>query len=320
MATVKQPAAEDAANGRPAVRRAAVIGTGTMGPGMGAVLERAGIAVAMYDVSEEALDRSKAGVGLAEGVLDQLETPQVEGGSIRYTADLADALEDVDFVFEAVPEKLEIKREVFRDLERHVDADTILASNTSGIPITKIAEGCEHPERVVGTHWSNPPHLIPMIEVIPGERTSQKTVDAAVALVERVGYEAVVEREVPGFVENRILYAIMREAVDLVDRGIIDADGMDRCVRWGIGYKLAVIGPMELLDMAGLDIYQAVGGYLNQDLCNSTEVSKTITDRTAEGKLGMKTGGGLYEYTPERVDQLRAERARKLVGVRKALS
>jgi 3-hydroxyacyl-CoA dehydrogenase len=320
MATVKQPAAGDAATGRPAVRRAAVIGTGTMGPGMGAVLARAGIAVAMYDVSEEALDRSKAGVGLAEGVLDKLETPQVEGGSTRYTADLADALEDVDFVFEAVPEKLEIKHEVFRGLERHVAADTILASNTSGIPITKIAEGCEHPERVVGTHWSNPPHLIPMIEVIPGERTSQETVDAAVALVERIGYEAVVEREVPGFVENRILYAIMREAVDLVDRGIIDADGMDRCVRWGIGYKLAVIGPMELLDMAGLDIYQAVGSYLNQDLSNSRDVSKTITQRTAEGKLGMKTGGGLYEYTPERIDQLRAERARKLVAVRKALS
>jgi len=287
---------------------------------MGAVLARAGIAVAMYDVSKEALDRSKAGVGLAEGVLDQLETRQVDGGSIRYTADLGDALEDVDFVFEAVPEKLELKQEVFRNLERHVGADTILASNTSGIPITEIAEVCENPERVVGTHWSNPPHLIPMIEVIPGERTSEETVDTAVALVERLGYEAVVEREVPGFVENRILYAIMREAVDLVDRGIIDADGMDRCVRWGIGYKLAVIGPMELLDMAGLDIYQAVGSYLNQDLCNSTEVSNTITDRTAEGKLGMKTGGGLYEYTPERIDQLRAERARKLVGVRKALS
>jgi 3-hydroxyacyl-CoA dehydrogenase len=320
MATVRQPAAEDAATGRPAVRRAAVIGTGTMGPGMGAVLARAGIAVAMYDVSEEALDRAQTGVGLAEGVLGQLATPHVEGGSIRYTADLADALEDVDFVFEAVPEKLEIKHDVFRNLERHVAADTILASNTSGIPITKIAEGCENPDRVVGTHWSNPPHLIPMIEVIPGARTSEETVDAAVALVGRIGYEAVVEREVPGFVENRILYAIMREAVDLVDRGIIDADGMDRCVRWGIGYKLAVIGPMELLDMAGLDIYQAVGSYLNQDLSNSTEVSKTITDRTAEGKLGMKTGEGLYEYTPERIDQLRAERARKLVAVRKALS
>ena len=169
-------------------------------------------------------------------------------------------------------------------------------------------------------HWSNPPHVIPMIEVIPGERTSAETTATAVALVERIGYEAVVEGEVPGFVENRILYAIMREAVDLVDRGIIDADGMDRCVRWGIGYKLAVIGPMELLDMAGLDIYQAVGSYLNKDLCNGTEVSKTITDRTAAGNLGMKTGSGLYDYTPERINELRAMRARKLVAVRKALS
>lgn len=320
MATVEESAAGDATAGDRAVRRAAVIGTGTMGPGMGAVLGRAGVAVALYDVSDEALERSKAGVGLAEKVLDQLETPRVEGGSVRYTSDLGDALEDVQFVLEAVPEKLELKHRVFRDLERHVDDDTVLASNTSGIPITKIAEACERPERVVGMHWSNPPHLIPMIEVIPGERTTRETIDAAVALVERFGYEAVVEGEVPGFVENRILYAIMREAVDLVDRGIIDADGMDRCVRWGIGYKLAVIGPMELLDMAGLDIYQAVGSYLNADLCNSSEVSKTITDRTAEGQLGMKTGQGLYDYTPERIDELRAERARKLVAVRNALS
>src|SRR2546423_12988343 len=159
-----------------------------------------------------------------------------------------------------------------------------------------------------------------MIEVIPGELTSDAAVAASVALVERIGYEAVIEREVPGFVENRILYAIMREAVDLVDRGIIDADGMDRCVRWGIGYKLAVIGPMELLDMAGLDIYQAVGSFLNAGLWNATEGSKTINDRTAEGQLGMQTGQGLYDYTPERIDELRAERARKLVAVRNALS
>jgi 3-hydroxyacyl-CoA dehydrogenase len=320
MATVEQSAAGAATTGDRAVRRAAVIGTGTMGPGMGAVLARAGITVALYDVSDEALERSKAGVGLAQKVLDQLETPRVGGGSVRYTGDLGDALADVQFVLEAVPEKLELKHQVFRDLERHVGDDTVLASNTSGIPITKIAEACKRPERVVGMHWSNPPHLIPMIEVIPGERTTKETTDAAVALVERLGYEAVVEGEVPGFVENRILYAIMREAVDLVDRGIIDADGMDRCVRWGIGYKLAVIGPMELLDMAGLDIYQAVGSYLNADLCNSPEVSKTITDRTAEGNLGMKTGQGLYDYTPERIDELRAERARKLVAVRNALS
>ncbi len=138
-------------------------------------------------------------------------------------------------------------------------------------------------------------------------------------LVQDFGYHAVVEREVPGFVENRILYAILRECLDLVDRGIIDPAGLDTNVRWGIGYKLAVIGPMELLDMAGLDIYKAVGSYLNPDLSTSGEVSSTILDLIDKGRLGIKTGGGLYDYTPEQIDELRAKRAAKLTAVRKAL-
>jgi 3-hydroxybutyryl-CoA dehydrogenase/5-formyl-3-hydroxy-2-methylpyridine 4-carboxylate dehydrogenase len=124
---------------------------------------------------------------------------------------------------------------------------------------------------------------------------------------------------VPGFVENRILYAILRECLDLVDRGIVDAAGLDTNVRWGIGYKLAVIGPMELLDMAGLDIYKAVGTYLNPDLSTSGEVSSTILDLIEKGRLGMKTGGGLYDYTPEQINELRASRVAKLIAVRKAL-
>ena len=301
------------------VRRAAVIGTGTMGPGMGAVLARAGIETALYDVSPETLERAKAGAELAAGVLDRLEAPKADGGHLRFESELPAALDGADFVLEAVPEKLELKHEVFPQFEAHVAPDAILASNTSGIPITKIATSVEHPERVVGMHWSNPPHLIPMIEVIPGEQTSQETVDATCELVRRFGYHPVVEKEVAGFVENRILYAILRECLDLVDRGIISPEGLDLNVRWGIGYKLAVIGPMELLDMAGLDIYNAVGSYLNQDLSTSGEVSKTIRDRIEQGRLGMKTGGGLYDYTPEQIDQLRAYRAGKLVAVRKAL-
>jgi 3-hydroxyacyl-CoA dehydrogenase len=232
---------------------------------------------------------------------------------------LASALEGAEFVLEAVPEKLELKQEVFPQLERHVSEDTILASNTSGIPITQIASVCEKPERVVGMHWSNPPHLIPMIEVIPGEQTDRQVVDATCELIRLFGYHPVVEKEVPGFVENRILYAILRECLDLVDRGIIDPEGLDLNVRWGIGYKLAVIGPMELLDMAGLDIYNAVGSYLNQDLSTSGEVSQTIRTLIEQNRLGMKTGGGLYDYTPEDIDRLRAHRAAKLVAVRKAL-
>jgi 3-hydroxyacyl-CoA dehydrogenase len=301
------------------VRRAAVIGTGTMGPGMGAVLARAGIETALYDVSSEALERAKALIQLAEGVLERLEAPKEDGGSLRLEGNLGAALEGADVVLEAVPEKLELKQEVFPQFEQHVAEDAILASNTSGIPITKIAAVCEHPERVVGMHWSNPPHLIPMIEVIPGEQTEQRVVDDACELVRRFGYHPVVEKEVPGFVENRILYAILRECLDLVDRGIIDPEGLDLNVRWGIGYKLAVIGPMELLDMAGLDIYDAVGSYLNQDLSTSGAVSSTIRDRIAQGKLGMKTGSGIYDYTPEQIDQLRGQRAAKLVAVRRAL-
>ena len=300
-------------------KRAAVIGTGTMGPGMGAVLARAGLETALYDVSEEQLEKAKAGVALAKGVLDRLEAPTKPGGSLSYQTDLAAALAGADFVAEAVPEKLDLKHQVFREFEEHVAADAVLASNTSGIPITRIAEACAHPERVVGMHWSNPPHLIPMIEVIPGEQTAQSVVDAVCALVEEFGYYPVVEKEVPGFVENRILYAILRECCDLVDRGIIDPRGLDLNVRWGIGYKLAVIGPMELLDMAGLDIYNAVGSYLNKDLSTSGEVSQTIRDLIDQGRLGMKTGGGIYDYTPEQIGELRARRAAKLVAVRKAL-
>jgi 3-hydroxyacyl-CoA dehydrogenase len=307
-----------------AVKRAAVIGTGTMGPGMGAVLERAGVEVALYDVSDEQLEKARPGVELARSVLDRLGD-EGEGGTgvaeFRFESDLAAALDGVDLVVEAVPEKLELKQQVFADFEQHVPDDTILASNTSGIPITKIAENLEHPERVIGTHWSNPPHLIPMIEIIPGERTSPEVTETTQELVRQIGYyPCTLKKEVPGFVENRVLYAIMRECLALVDEGVVDAEELDLNVKWGIGYKLAVVPPMALLDMAGLDIYNAVASYLNQDLSDEKGVSSTITERVDQGKLGIKTGGGLFDYDAERAAQLQKERAAALVAVRKALS
>ena len=160
-----------------------------------------------------------------------------------------------------------------------------------------------------------------MIEVIAGAQTSAATVETMVETIKGLGlHPVVVKKDVPGFVENRMLYALLREGVDLVEKGVIDAEGLDTCVSWGIGYKIAVIGPMALLDMAGLDIYQAVGSYLNAELCNRADVSPYVTERTAKGALGMKTGGGIFSYTPERIEALRAARAKKLVAVRKALS
>jgi 3-hydroxybutyryl-CoA dehydrogenase/5-formyl-3-hydroxy-2-methylpyridine 4-carboxylate dehydrogenase len=298
----------------------AVMGTGTMGPGMGAVLARAGMHVRMYDTSAEALERAKAGYDLAWGVLDRLETPAVDGGSASYVGSVGDALDGAEFVIEAVPEKLDLKQQVYAEYEKHVGTGVILASNTSGIPATKIAENLANPERVVVMHWSNPPHLIPMIEVVPGEKTSQATVDGTIAVIEDVGYyPCLLKKEVPGFVENRVLYAIMRECLALVDEGVIDREELDLNVKWGIGYKLAVIPPMQLLDMAGMDIYTSVASYLNPDLSNASEVSPTIRSLVEQGRLGLKTKGGLFDYTDEQVGQLRAQRGATLVAVRKAL-
>lgn len=301
-------------------RTSAIIGAGTMGPGMAAVLARSGSAVKLNDISAEVLERAKGATDLAAQVLDRVGAPSQAGGSVSFELDLPAAVSGADLVLEAVPEKIDLKREVFAKLEEHCSPDAIIATNTSGIPISEIAKGLSHPQRVIGMHWSNPPHLIPMIEVVPGERTADDVRAKVVTIIKAFGYEAVVEKEVPGFVENRILYAILRECLSLVERGIVSEADMDTCVKWGIGYKLSVIGPMRLLDMAGLDIYENVASYLNPDLSSSAEVPQLIKERTAQKKLGMKTLGGIYDYTEAQVGERRAEIAAGLVAVRKVLS
>jgi 3-hydroxybutyryl-CoA dehydrogenase/5-formyl-3-hydroxy-2-methylpyridine 4-carboxylate dehydrogenase len=302
------------------LNHATILGTGTMGPGMGAVLARAGMQVTLFDVNPEALERAKGMVGVVEGVLERLEVPVQDGGRLQYESEQATALEGAEIVVEAIPEQLELKQKVFAEIEDQISAEAIIASNTSGIPITKMAAELQRPERVIGWHWSNPPHLIPMNEVIPGERTSPEVTSAVQELTRRIGYHPVtIKKEVPGFVENRVLYAIMRECLALVDEGVIDVDGLDLCVKWGIGYKLAVIPPIQLLDMAGLDIYTSVASYLNASLSNETGVSSTATDLRDQGRLGIKTGGGFFDYTPPRVKELQQQRAGALVAVRKAL-
>jgi 3-hydroxyacyl-CoA dehydrogenase len=298
----------------------AVIGAGTMGPGMAAVLARAGSEVRLYDISAEVLERARGSCQLAAQALDRVEAASAPGGSVAYHADLDGALAGAGLVLEAIPEKLELKQQVTASLEQRLADDAIIATNTSGIPVTKIAAVLRHPARYIGMHWSNPPHLIPMIEVIPGEQTAPETTYRITGIIQAFGYQAVTEKEVPGFVENRILYAILRECLSLVERGIVSEADMDTCVKWGIGYKLAVIGPMRLLDMAGLDIYSSVASYLNPDLSAATEVPAMIRERAEAGQLGMKTLGGIYPYTAEQVTERRAEIARGLIAVRKTLS
>ena len=300
--------------------KAAVIGLGTMGPGIAATLARGGMTVRVFDTQADALERCPAAMELAGKVLDALGTPDKRIADVAVHNDLAACLEGVDLVVETVPEKPDIKAAVFAEIDGLVGKDCILASNTSGIPVTKLQEGNSNAGRVVGMHWSNPPHVIPMIEVIAGKATTPATVQWMCDTIKGLNLlPVVVKKDVPGFVENRILYALLRECVDLVEQGVIDTEGLDTCVSWGIGYKLSVIGPMALLDVAGLDIYQAVGSYLNRELSTRGDVSGYVTERIAAGNLGIKTGSGIYAYTPEKAKALQGERAKKLVAVRRAL-
>jgi 3-hydroxybutyryl-CoA dehydrogenase/5-formyl-3-hydroxy-2-methylpyridine 4-carboxylate dehydrogenase len=303
------------------MKSVSVIGMGTMGPGIAATLARGGMTVRCYDTSAEALANSAGLISGAFGVLDALGMPD-NGDAERIS--MSDSLEDcvagADLVVETVPEVLELKLELLGKLDDLVSPECVLASDTSGLPITRLQEGNSNPGRVIGMHWSNPPHIIPIIEVVAGRDTAPETVDRMVAAIRQINLLPIlVKKDVPGFVENRVLYAIMRECVDLVEEGVIDAEALDQCVSWGIGYKLAVVGPMALLDMAGLDIYQAVASYLNKELSTRGDVSPLITERTAKGRLGIKSGGGIFDYTPEQISELRQARAQKLVATRKAL-
>jgi 5-formyl-3-hydroxy-2-methylpyridine 4-carboxylate dehydrogenase len=302
------------------IKNAAVVGLGTMGPGIAATLARAGMNVSAFDADPAKCARAGQGFAAAAAVLSALAVPDHTARDIAVHDSLPPCVAGADLVIETVPEDLDLKIRVFREIEAQVAEDCILASDTSGIPITRIQAGTRSPSRVIGMHWSNPPHIIPMIEVIPGEKTAPSVVSRVVEAIRLIGHlPIIIRKDVPGFVENRVLYAVMRECLDLVEQGVIEPQDLDACVSWGIGYKLAVVGPMALLDMAGLDIYAAVGSYLNKELSNRTDVAAYIGERTSQRKLGIKTGSGIYDYTPEKIAALQSQRARKLVAVRKAL-
>jgi 3-hydroxybutyryl-CoA dehydrogenase/5-formyl-3-hydroxy-2-methylpyridine 4-carboxylate dehydrogenase len=254
------------------------------------------------------------------GALDALGLAEQGDGSVMLARSLQDAVTEAELVIENVPEKVEVKAAVYAGVAEHMRDDAILATDTSGIPITTLAAHVTDPTRFVGMHWSNPPHIVPMIEVIAGEQTAPGTVDFIRDMIQNMNLLPVVlKRDVPGFVENRVLYALLRECVDLVEQGVIGPEDLDTCVRWGIGYKLSVVGPMRLLDMAGLDIYQSVASFLNAELCDRADVSPMVTQATQQGKLGMKTGGGLFDYTADELRDLPRERGARLVAVRRAI-
>jgi len=296
------------------VQRMAMIGAGTMGAGMGMCYAQAGYEVALYDVQAAqlpmALERiaNSQAVLVAEGLLPA-EEAEAARGRITTTTDLAEALDGVQFVLEAAPERLDLKQRLFREMEGLCPADTILATNTSGLSITAIASACQHPERVGGQHWANPAEIVPLVEVIRGERTSDETLDVIYRVTEKLGKVPVlVQKDVPGFASNRLQFAVLREALHLVAEGVVSAEDVDRTLKNGVGFRYPWLGPLETADLGGLDTFHSVAQYLLPALSTMQETPEFFDRLVEEGKLGIKTGEGFYAYDPEDRDEILRER------------
>jgi 3-hydroxyacyl-CoA dehydrogenase len=292
-----------------------------MGPGIAQVFSQGGLGVVLYDIKEDQLTKASEAIQKnlnifrETGFLTSKEVDEVRK-RITSTSNLEAAVKKADFVLEAVPEVLDIKKSVFQALDGLCPPDVILASNTSGMSITEIAKATRTPNRVVGMHWWNPPIIIPAIEVIKGERTDDEVLAVTKALVTKIKkIPVVVRKDVPGFLGNRMQYALMREAIALLNEGVASAEDIDMMIKAGIGFKFPVMGPLETIDMAGLDIFHRVSQYLYGKLDQSTSPPAIIKEKVEKNELGLKTGKGFYDYSHVDTQALMAERIKKLLVI-----
>jgi 3-hydroxybutyryl-CoA dehydrogenase len=281
----------------------AIIGAGLMGHGIAQVFAVAGHEVGVYDAHQPALDSLKSRIAKN---LSDLDLPAGAEHRVTGHADLASAVGNADIVIEAAPEKLELKRTIFADLVALARRDAILASNTSVIPITDIASGLETANRILGTHWWNPPFLVPLVEVVGTLNTSPETIAAIIRLLASVGKTPVhVKKDVAGFVGNRLQHALWREAIAIVAEGIADAETVDTVVKASFGRRLAVLGPLENADLVGTDLTLDIHNVVLRHLNRNPEPSPYLAELVTSGRLGMKTGEGFQTWSAERAAALR---------------
>ena len=293
------------------IEHVAVIGAGLMGHGIGQIFANQDYDVTLMDLEPslltEALDKIRSNLNLmAERGIGKRADIDPALSRIRTTVDMVEAVRGTQFVLEAVSESLELKQKVFSELDSLCPVDTILATNTSVISITEIASKSKYRERIVGTHFWNPPYLIPLVEVIRGEDTSDETMDRTLSLLGSVGKHPVrVNKDVPGFVGNRLQHALWREAISIVEHGIADAATVDECIKFGFGLRLPVLGPLENADMVGTDLTLAIHDYILKHLESSPEPSPLLRKKVTQGDLGFKTGRGFQDWSPEEVEKSR---------------
>ncbi|MFC6864385.1 3-hydroxyacyl-CoA dehydrogenase family protein [Halomicroarcula sp. GCM10025817] len=304
--------------------RVGVFGAGDMGHGLAAHFAVHGHDVTVLDHRQSNLDAARDRIHDVVSFLNDEDVtdhpPDAVTSDIEYTLDTASGLSGADVVIESVPEDLDVKHQVFQQIAEAAPGDAVLASNTSGLPITDIAAGvADHAERVVGCHWWYPPYLLPTVEVVRGAETSDETVERVESLLRSVDRDPVlVNKDVPGFVWNRIQMAIFRESLHIVEEGIASAADVNKAIRDGYALRTAAIGPLETIDIAGLDLVQTVLDDLSPHLCNDDEANPLLEAHLSAGRDGIHSGGGIFEYddSPDEITQARDER---VMAIRRAL-
>jgi len=312
---VMERAPERMITGSPNKPVIAVVGAGLMGHGIAQLFAVAGHRVAVYDPNGDVRASVPARV---RSIFELLGQDQTALERISLHSDFGEAVSGADFVFEAAPEKLEIKQEIFERLAATTKPVAVLASNTSVIPIGDLGARVnrQHAGRIVGTHFWNPPHLVPLVEVVQAERTDVAVVEKTVELLKSVGKVPVhVKRDIPGFIGNRLQHALKREAIALVADGVCDAETIDLVVKHGFGSRLAVLGPMEQSDLVGLDLTLDIHKVLLRHLDRRPGPHPFLEQKVAAGELGMSTGRGFREWTPQQCAEVRERLNRYLLAL-----
>ncbi len=285
-------------------REVAVVGAGTMGTGIARVFADAGTSVRLAARRESSLEAARSRL-------------EATAGRMRLTTAVDEALDGAELVVETIVEEIGAKRELLARAEELAAPEAILTTNTSSLPLAALAKDLRRPERFAGLHWFNPPELVELVEVVGGERTAPETLETLADWAEEIGMAPViVRRDLPGFVVNRLQYALLREAYALVDAGICSFEDVDRAVTHSLGARWAAIGPFEAMDLAGLDVHAAVAANLWPELASGSTPSESIARILDTGALGVKSGRGLRgDYTQAETTELVDRRDRILRGL-----
>lgn len=295
------------------IKQVTVVGSGIMGHGIAHVCAQAGYQVTMVDINQEILQFA------IEKIKSELETlvrnhvitkEHIEATlrRINCTTVLRGAVESTDFVIEAVKEDIDLKKEIFKELDEHCPKQAILATNTSSFRIIELASATNREDKVVGMHWWNPPYLMPLVEIIKGAKTSSGTVELATRVTAKLGKKPVVCKDSPGFIGVRLQAAVFIEAISMLEQGIASAEDIDTAIKMTLGIRLPVIGPLETVDLGGLDTFLFAYDYLHRKLGDKFQPPDLLRQHVEEGKLGLKTGKGFYEYTTESSEALMKRR------------